>query len=192
MQKMAANWITMKTVMKKRKIQLLLKNWENVFLTRMISSQNQSKMIQKQQKLQILVQLQPKRPIMRPTYVTMSNGQPLPCPPLWQKNIAKVIGETEDVKLLDRLGNKLRNNSSSINLQEDYKKQLAHVQTKVLGKHSQAAKSFKEWEKLFTSMNNYIEPSLDDIQNDEKGYILYRTLRLCRQLLQHWNITLHL
>ena len=108
------------------------------------------------------------------------------------KNIANVIGETEDVKLLDRLGNKLRNNSSSINLQEDYKKQLAHVQTKVLGKHSQAAKSFKEWEKLFTSMNNYIEPSLDDIQNDEKGYILYRTLRLCRQLLQHWNITLHL
>lgn len=72
------------------------------------------------------------------------------------KNIAKVIGETEDVKLLDRLRNKLRNNSSNINLQEDYKKQLAHVQTKVLGKHSQVAKSFKEWEKLFTSMNNYI------------------------------------
>ena len=108
------------------------------------------------------------------------------------KNIAKVIGETEDVKLLDRLRNKLRNNSSSINLQEDYKKQLAHVQTKVLGKHSQVAKSFKEWEKLFTSMNNYIEPSLDDIQKDEKGYILYRTLRVCRQLLKHWNITVHL
>ena len=108
------------------------------------------------------------------------------------KNIAKVMGETEDVKLLDRLRNKLRNNSSSINLQEDYKKQLAHVQTKVLGKHSQVAKSFKEWEKLFTSMNNYIEPSLDDIQKDEKGYISYRTLRLCRQLLQHWNITVHL
>ena len=27
----------------------------------------------------------PKRPIMRPTYVTMSNVQPLPCPLLWQK-----------------------------------------------------------------------------------------------------------
>lgn len=108
------------------------------------------------------------------------------------KNVAKIIGETEDVRKLDKYRNKLRNSPNSRVLQEDYKTLLGHVQTQVLGKHSQIAKSFKEWEKQFTSTNDCLEPTLDDIEKDEKGYNLYKMLRLCRQLLKHWNIIVHL
>ncbi|KAL9977595.1 hypothetical protein ACROYT_G015016 [Oculina patagonica] len=62
--------------------------------------------------------------------------------------------------------------------------QLAHVQTKILGKHSQVAKSFKEWEKLLTMANDCLEPTLDDIEKDEKGFHLYKTLRLSENLVQ--------
>ncbi|XP_068692950.1 uncharacterized protein [Montipora foliosa] len=108
------------------------------------------------------------------------------------KNVAKIIGETKDVRKLDKYRKKVRKSPNIKVLQEDYKTHLAHVQTQVLGKHSQVAKIFKEWEKQFTSTNDCLEPTLDDIEKDEKGYNLYKMLRLCRQLLKHWNITVHL
>ena len=108
------------------------------------------------------------------------------------KNVAKVIGETEDVKKLDRARNNLRKNLNSKDLQEEYETQLAHVQSLVLRKHSEVTKSFKEWENLFTTGNDCLEPTLDDIEKDKKGYNLYKTLRLSRQLLKHWKITVHL
>ena len=108
------------------------------------------------------------------------------------RNVAKILGETEDVKQLDRSRNKLRNNLNNKALQEEYERQLAHVQTKVIAKHSQLTKTFKEWEKIYTSRNNWLEPTVADIEKDDKGYKLYKTLRLCRQFLKHWNITAHL
>ena len=108
------------------------------------------------------------------------------------KNVAKVIGETEDVKKLDRYRNRLRNNPKSSSIQEDYETQLAHVQMQVLRKHSQVTKIFKEWEKSFTTSNDCIEPTPHDIKKDETAYNLYKTRQLCRQLLKHWNITVHL
>ena len=71
------------------------------------------------------------------------------------KNVAKIIGETQDVRKLNKYRKKLRNSPNSKILQQDYKIHLAHVQTKVLGKHSQVAKRFNEWEKQFTSTNIY-------------------------------------
>ena len=71
------------------------------------------------------------------------------------KNVAKIIGETQDVRKLNKYRKKLRNSPNSKVLQQDYKIHLAHVQTKVLGKHSQVAKRFNEWEKQFTSTNIY-------------------------------------
>ena len=108
------------------------------------------------------------------------------------KNVAKVIGETEDVKKLDRARNNLRKTINSKVLQAEYEKELAHVQSLVLRKHSEVTKTFKEWEKLFTTGNDCLEPTLDDIKKDKKGYNLYKTLRLCRQLLKHWKTTVHL
>jgi len=108
------------------------------------------------------------------------------------KNVAKVLGETEDVKKLDRARNNLRKNINSKVLQAEYEKELAHVQSLVLRKHSEITKTFKEWEKLFTTGNDCLEPTLDDIKKDKNAYNLYKSLRLCRQLLKNWNITVHL
>ena len=107
-------------------------------------------------------------------------------------NVAKILGETADVKKLDHHRTQLRKNPTSKSVQQDYQTQLAYIQTQVLAKHSQLASSFKEWEALFTSNNNGLEPTLDEIEKDEKGCNLYKALRLCRQLLKHWNITVHL
>lgn len=108
------------------------------------------------------------------------------------KNVAKVIGETDDVKKLDRARNNLGKNLNSKDLQAQYETELAHMQSLVLRKHSEATKSFKEWEKLFTTRNDCLEPTLEDIEKDKKGCNLYKTLRLSRQLLKHWKITVHL
>lgn len=108
------------------------------------------------------------------------------------KNVAKVIGETDDVKKLDRARNNLRKNLNSKDLQAQYETELAHVQSLVLRKHSEVTKSFKEWEKLFTTGNDCLEPTLEDIEKDKEGCNLYKTLRLSRQLLKHWKITVHL
>ena len=106
---------------------------------------------------------------------------------MWQ-----VIGETDDVKKLDRARNNLRKNLNNKDLQAQYETELAHVQSLVLRKHSEVTKSFKEWEKLFTTGNDCLEPTLEDIEKDKKGYNLYKTLRLSRQLFKHWKITVHL
>ena len=59
------------------------------------------------------------------------------------KNVAKVIGETEDVKKLDRARNNLRKTINSKVLQAENEKELAHVQSLVLRKHSEVTKTFK-------------------------------------------------
>ena len=85
---------------------------------------------------------------MRQTTVAMDKICPhLPCPLLWLRMWPKSSGETQDVRKLNKYRNKLRNSPNSKVLQQDYKIHLAHEQAKVLGKHSQVAKSFNEWEK---------------------------------------------
>ena len=89
------------------------------------------------------------------------------------KNGAKVLGETGDIKKLDRARNNLRKNINSKVLQAENEKELSHVQSLVLKKHLEATKTFKEWEKLFTTRYDCLEPTLDDIKQDKKGYNLY-------------------
>ena len=80
----------------------------------------------------------------------------------------------------------------SKDLQAEYETELAYVHSSVLRKHSEVTKTFKEWEKLLTTGNDFLEPTLDDIEKNKKGYNLYKILHLCRQLSKHWKITVHL
>ena len=82
-------------------------------------------------------------------------------------------------------------NLTSKQAQDNYEASLAVVQVQVLAKHSRVKQQFKEWEQNVFAEHNYSEPTLDDIPNDRSGDDFYKTLRLCKQLLQHWNITLH-
>ena len=107
-------------------------------------------------------------------------------------NVSKVLGETNEVKTLDKLRTTLRENLDSKKAQDNYEAALAAVQTQVLAKHSTVKQQFKEWEQCFFTEHDCNEPTLDDICTDKRGHHLYKTLRMCKKLLQHWNITIHL
>ena len=93
-------------------------------------------------------------------------------------NVSHMLGETNKVMRFDKLRTNLRN--------------LAPIQTRVLAKHSTLKQQFKEWEWCFFAKHNCKEPNLEDIRNDKTAHDLYKTLRPCKQLLKHWNITAHL
>ena len=104
------------------------------------------------------------------------------------KSVSKLLGETKEVQKLDSMRIKLKSNLAR---KEDYEAALAIVQTNVLAKHSVVKQQFKKWEQNFFLEHECTEPSPEDIRNDRQGHDFYKTLRLCEQLLQHWNITVH-
>ena len=105
------------------------------------------------------------------------------------KSVSKLLGETKEVQKLDSMRIKLKSNLAR---KEDYEAALAIVQTNVLAKHSVVKQQFKKWEQNFFLEHECTEPSPEDIRNDRQGHDFYKTLRLCKQLLQHWNITVHM
>ena len=102
------------------------------------------------------------------------------------KSVSKVLGETCEVRTLDKMHMIIKNNLKSKEGQENY--ETAVVQSKVLAKHSSLKRQFQEWEKGFFAEHDCNEPTADD----NRAYELYKTLRLCKQFLQHWKITVHL
>ena len=107
------------------------------------------------------------------------------------KNVSRVLGETNEVMRFDKLRTNFRNLGTT-QAKENYEVALAAIQTRVLAKHSTLKQQFKEWEWCFFAKHNCKEPNLEDIRNDKTAHDLYKTLRLCKQLLNHWNITAHL
>ena len=108
------------------------------------------------------------------------------------KNVAKVLGDTCEVRTLDKMHMVIKNNLNSKEGQENYVTALTVVQSKLLAKHSTLKRQFQEWEKGFFGEHDCNEPTADDIRADIRAYELYKTLRLCKQFLQHWKITVHL
>lgn len=108
------------------------------------------------------------------------------------KNVSKVLGDTCEVRRLDKMRMVSKNNLKSKEGQENYETALAVVQSKVLAKCSTLKQQFQEWEQGFFAEHDCNEPTADDIRADIVAHELYRTLRLCKQFFQHWNITVHL
>ena len=86
----------------------------------------------------------------------------------------------------------IKNNLKSKEGQENYETALTVVQSKVLAKHSSLKQQFQEWQQGFFAEHDCNEPTADDIRADIRAHELYKTLRLCKQFLQHWNITVYL
>ena len=108
------------------------------------------------------------------------------------KNVSKVLGETCEVRTLDKMHMVLKNNLKSKEGQENYETALEVVQSRVLAKHLTLKRQFQEWEQGFFAEYDCNEPTADDIRADIRARKLYKTLRLCKQFLQQWNITVHL
>ena len=108
------------------------------------------------------------------------------------ENVSKVLGDTCEVRTLDKMRMVSKNNLKGKEGQENYETALAVVQLKVLAKHSTLKRQFQEWEQGFFAEHDCNEPTVDDIRADIRAHKLYKTLRLCKQFLQHWKITVHL
>ncbi|KAL9977623.1 hypothetical protein ACROYT_G015049 [Oculina patagonica] len=134
----------------------------------------------------------PKQPTTPSQLIAEVNAETPKLKTTLAKNVLKVLGETNEVKTLDKLLLTLRDNLKSKQAQDNYEAALATVQTQVLAKHSTVRQQFKEWEQCFFTEHNCNAPTADDIRADRKGHDLYQTLRLYKQLSQHWNITVHL
>lgn len=108
------------------------------------------------------------------------------------KNVSKVLGETCEVRTLDKMRMAMKNNLKSKVGQENYETALTVVQSKVLAKHSSLKRQFQEWEQGFFAEHDCNETTADDIRADIRAHELYKILGLCKEFLQHWNITVHL
>ena len=74
-------------------------------------------------------------------------------------NVSKVLGETSEVRKLDKLRTILRDNLTSKQAQDNYEASLAVVQTQVLAKHSKLNQQFTEWEHNFFAEHDCMEPT---------------------------------
>ena len=82
--------------------------------------------------------------------------------------------------------------ASSNSLYDQYKDALAQVQTKVLAAHDPLKTKVKRWDEQFFLTHNRREPQLADYKKDNEAYKDYKKLHLCKELLRHWKITVHL
>ncbi|XP_078384061.1 uncharacterized protein LOC144666512 [Oculina patagonica] len=108
------------------------------------------------------------------------------------KNIAKIVGETENVYKLDTARQNMKQHPTSTFHTNNFQNLLAPMQTQNLAHHTSLKKQHKEWEKQYFLQNDCAEASLEDLKTDNEQYSIYKKLVLCEELFKHWKITVHL
>ena len=93
---------------------------------------------------------------------------------------------------LDSARQNMKKNPASDFYCNNYQNLLAPVQTQILAHHTALEKEHKEWEKQHYHDHNCSEPSLEDLKRDKEQYSRYKNLVLCKELLKHWKVTIHL
>lgn len=108
------------------------------------------------------------------------------------KNIAKILGETDDVYRLDKAREDQKSHPTSHFYNEKYQNLLSGMQTKILTKHTASKKEHNNWEKEYCLKNDFREPNLNDVKKDKEQYSVYKKIILCDELLKYWGVTVHL
>lgn len=108
------------------------------------------------------------------------------------KNIAKILGETDDVYRLDKAREDQKSHPTSPFYNEKYQNLLSVMQTKILTKHTSLKKEHSNWEKEYCLKHDFHEPNLNDVKKDKKQYSVYKKIILCDELLKYWGVTVHL
>ena len=97
-----------------------------------------------------------------------------------RKNIARILGETNDVLLLDRARNDLQLHPKSTFHQDKYKNLLTQMQTKVLAEHASLKKEHNNWEKEVCLNHDFRVPNFNDLKEDGRQYSIYKKILLCK------------
>lgn len=108
------------------------------------------------------------------------------------KNIARILGETDDVHMLDQARNDLQCHPTSNFYQDKYQNLLVQMQTKILAEHTSLKKEHNNWEKEYCLKHDFHVPDFNDVKKDKRQYSIYKKIVLCKELLKHWKITVHL
>ena len=108
------------------------------------------------------------------------------------KNIAKIVGETDDVHQLDQAREDLKCHPASDFYNDKYQNLLVQMQTKILAEHTLLQKEHNNWEKEYCLKHDFHEPNLSDVKKDKGQYPIYKKIILCEELLKYWKITVHL
>ena len=108
------------------------------------------------------------------------------------KNIARIVGETDDVQQLDQARKDLKCHPTSDFYNDKYQNLLVQMQTKILAQHTSLKKEHNNWEKEYCFKHDFHEPNLSDVKQDKRQYSIYKKIILCEELLKVWNITVHL
>ena len=108
------------------------------------------------------------------------------------KIIAKLLRKTNDVLLFDRARKDLQCHPKSTFHQDKYKNLLTQMQTKILAEHASLKKEHNNWEKEFCLNHDFRVPNFNDVKEDGRQYSIYKKILLCKELLKHWKITVHL
>ena len=66
------------------------------------------------------------------------------------------------------------------------------MQTKILAEHTSLKKEYNNWEKEFCLKHDFRVPCFNDVKEDKRQYSIYKKILLCKELLKHWKITVHL
>ena len=108
------------------------------------------------------------------------------------KALAVVLGQTDQVERFDRRHVELkqstkRNNRAEKQKLEDYKQDLAYLQTKVLAKNTEAKNCLLEWEKE-QCIKNKSSPSSEQMKNDKTAGPLLSKLKYSEALLKQWKV----
>ena len=108
------------------------------------------------------------------------------------KNIVRILGETDDILLLDQARKDMQCHPKSHFYHEKYQTLLVQMQTKILVEHSSLKKQYNNWEKEFWLKHDFRVPNFNDVKKDKGQYSIYNKILLCKELLKHWKITVHL
>ena len=102
----------------------------------------------------------------------------------------ELLDPCEEVTNLDASRCKLSVCGSAEN-KRCYDTALAKVQTKVLAANGQLKQVLKDWELTHVKQKGR-EPWGDDLRENPEMLMKYKAFQIAKELLKHWNITVHL
>lgn len=90
------------------------------------------------------------------------------------KNIATILGETDDVFCLDKSREDQKCHPTSHVYNKKYQNLFSGMKTKILTKRISLKKEHNTWDREYCLNNDFLEPSLTDVKKDKKQYCLTR------------------
>lgn len=106
------------------------------------------------------------------------------------KAVARLLGSSQDVFRMDKARHRHKTHPQNKCLYNDYMRELATVQTRIIAKLEKLKKQMNQWERDFFSKSGVLAMN-EDINKDPTAAKISRLISLASVLLKEWNIDFH-